>query len=401
MKPEDRLRFSMQALLGYPARTLFVLVAVAMGVASVLLLTALGEGARRYVTREFTSLGTHLLFVLPGRSETVGGPPPLLAQTPRDLTLADAMALTRIPSVRRVAPVALGSAPVSWNRRDREVTILGSTAALLEIRQLSMARGAFLPLRDPFQGGAVAVLGARVKRELFGNANALGEWVRIQDRRFRVIGILAEKGHSLGLDMSDVAVIPVASAQSLFNTATLFRILVQAKDRSALMQVKSAIIQRIRERHDGEDDITVITQDAVLATFDRILVVMTLSVAGIAAISLVVAGILIMNVMLISVSQRRAEIGLLKAVGARSVQILGLFLTEASVLSFTGACLGVGLGYAGTRILAQVFPSFPLKIPPWALAGAVSVALGNGLLFGVLPARRASCLDPVAALAGR
>ncbi len=401
MKSRDTVRFSLRALFGYPARTLLVLLAMAMGVASVIVLTALGEGARRYVTREFTSLGTHLLFVLPGRSETVGGPPPLLAQTPRDLTLEDALALNRIAWVERVAPVSVGSAPVSWRQRDREVTILGSTADLFEIRQLVMAQGSFLPERDPTRGEAVAVLGYRVKNELFGNASALGEWIRIQDRRFRVIGILTQKGQSLGTDMSDVAVIPVASAQSLFNTSTLFRIMVQAKSRDAVMRVKTLVTEAIRERHEGEDDITVITQDAVLSTFDRILVTMTLTVAGIAAVSLVVAGILIMNVMLVSVSQRRAEIGILKAVGARSAQILRLFLTEAAVLSFVGACVGLVLAFAGIRALAGIFPTFPFEVPRWSLAASVGVALANGLIFGVLPARRASRLDPVQALAKR
>jgi putative ABC transport system permease protein len=391
----------MRALLGYPARTLLVLLAVAMGVASVILLTALGEGARRYVSKEFTTLGTRLLFVLPGRSETVGGPPPLLAATPRDLTLEDAMALTRLPSVERVAPVSVGAAPVSWRERRREVTILGSSADLFQIRQLAMAQGTFLPAGDPFRGEAVAVLGYRVKNELFGNRNALGKWIRIQDRRFRVIGVLTPKGQSLGMDMSDVAVIPVASALSLFDTASLFRIVVQAKGRQAVDRVKTAVIEVIRGRHEGEDDVTVITQDAVLSTFDRILTTMTLAVAGIAAISLVVAGILIMNVMLISVSQRRGEIGLLKAVGARSVQVLRLFLTEASVLSLAGAGIGVAVGYAGAWVLAGMFPAFPLQVPLWALAAAVGTALLNGLIFGVLPARRASRLDPVQALAKR
>ncbi|MBW1778720.1 MAG: ABC transporter permease [Deltaproteobacteria bacterium] len=401
MKPEDTVRFGMRALFGYPARTLLVLLAMAMGVASVILLTALGEGARRYVAQEFTSLGTHLLFVLPGRSETVGGPPPLLASTPRDLTLEDAMALTRISSVERVAPVSVGAAPVSWRERHREVTLLGSTAALFEIRQLAMSQGSFLPAGDPFRGEGIAVLGHKVKRELFGNRNALGEWIRIQDRRFRVIGVMTPKGQSLGMDMSDTAVIPVASALSLFDTESLFRIILQAKSRQTVDRVKDSVIKVIRERHEGEDDITVITQDAILSTFDRILTTMTLTVTGIAAVSLVVAGILIMNVMLISVSQRRTEIGLLKALGARSAQILRPFLTEASVLSMAGAGIGVAIGYAGAWVLAGMFPAFPLQVPLWSLAAAVLTALVNGLIFGVLPARRASYLDPVQALAKR
>jgi putative ABC transport system permease protein len=310
MKSGDVIKFSWKALSGYPTRTLLMILAMAIGVASVILLTALGESARRFVTDEFTSLGTYLLIVLPGRSETTGGPPPLLGETPRDLTLEDALSLTRSSTIRRMAPITVGSAPVSWKHRDREVSVLGSTAELFEIRHLSMAQGRFIPAGDPSRGLAVCVMGYKLKKELFGNQSPLGEWVRIGDRRFRVIGVLAKKGQSLGLDMGDVVVVPVASAQALFNTSALFRILVQANGREAIPKAKKAVLATIRERHEGEDDVTVITQDALLSTFDRILVAMTLSVAGIAAISLSVAGILIMNVMLIAVSQRTTEIGL-------------------------------------------------------------------------------------------
>jgi len=374
---------------------------MAIGVASVILLTALGEGARRYVTNEFASLGSYLLIVLPGRSETTGGPPPLLGQTPRDLTLEDALSLTRHSAIRRVAPITVGSAPVSWKHRDREVTILGSTEALFEIRHLSMAQGRFLPAGDPTRGEAVCVIGYKLKKELFGNQSPLGQWVRIGERRFRVIGELAKKGQSLGLDMGDVAVVPVSSAQTLFNTSSLFRILVQANGRDAISRAKETILTTIRERHEGEDDVTVITQDALLSTFDRILVTMTLSVAGIAAVSLSVAGILIMNVMLIAVSQRTSEVGLLKAIGAPGTQILRLFLIESAILSLVGAGFGVFLAILGTWGLARVFPRFPFTIPIWALFAAVFVALLTGLVFGVLPAKRAAKLDPVEALSRR
>lgn len=378
-----------------------MILAMAIGVASVILLTALGEGARRFVTNEFTSLGTYLLIVLPGRSETTGGLPPLLGQTPRDLTLEDALSLTRSSAIRRMAPITVGSAPVSWKHRDREVSILGSTADLFEIRHLSMAQGRFIPAGDPTRGLAVCVMGYKLKKKLFGNQSPLGEWVRVGDRRFRVIGVLAKKGQSLGLDMGDVVVIPVVSAQALFNTSALFRILVQANGRDAIPKAKKAILSTIRQRHEGEDDVTVITQDALLSTFDRILVAMTLSVAGIAAISLSVAGILIMNVMLIAVSQRTTEIGLLKALGARSAHILGLFLAESAILSLTGAGFGLILAFLGNWGLARAFPRFPITAPIWALGAAVLVALLTGLLFGVLPARRAAKLDPVQALSRR
>jgi len=401
MKSRDVIQFSAKALKGYPTRTLLMILAMAIGVASVILLTALGEGARRFVTNELSSLGTHVLIVLPGRSETTGGPPPLLGETPRDLTLEDALSLTRSTTIRRVAPITLGSASVSWKHRDREVTILGSTKELFEIRHLSMAQGKFIPTGDPTRALAVCVIGYTLKRELFGNQSPLGEWVRIGDRRFRIIGVLAKKGQSMGMDMGDVAVIPVVSAQTLFNTSTLFRILVQANGRDAIPKAKKTILATIRERHEGEDDVTVITQDALLSTFDRILVAMTLSVTGIAAISLSVAGILIMNVMLIAVSQRTTEVGLLKAIGAPGTHILRLFLTESAILSLIGAALGLILAFLGTWGLARAFPRFPITIPLWALGVSVLVALLTGLVFGVLPARRAAKLDPVEALARR
>jgi len=157
MRIEDVFHFSLRASSGYPTRTLLMLTAMAIGVASVIVLTALGEGARLYVTREFTSLGTHLLIVLPGRSETTGGPPPLLGQTPRDLTLEDALSLYKNPVIHKVAPITVGSALVSWRHRDREVTTLGSTSELFEIRDLSMAQGRFIPSGDPTRGGSVCV----------------------------------------------------------------------------------------------------------------------------------------------------------------------------------------------------------------------------------------------------
>jgi putative ABC transport system permease protein len=401
MKGEDVLQFSVRALGGYPARTLLMILAMAIGVASVVMLTALGEGARRYVLEEFASLGANLLIVLPGRSETTGGPPPLLGETPRDLTLQDALALKRSLHVRRVAPITVGSAPVSWQHRDREVTVLGSTAELFEIRHLSMALGRFIPAGDPYQGAAVAVLGYELKGELFGNESALGEWIRIGDRRFRVVGVLAKKGQSLGLDMGDVVIVPVVSAQSVFNTSALFRVLVEAKGRDLIPKAKEAIKEIVRARHEGEDDITVISQDAVLATFDKIFKALTFAVGGIAAVSLAVAGILIMNVMLIAVSQRTTEIGLLKAIGGQRRQILAVFLVEAGVLALTGAAFGLMLAFAGTWAMARVFPTFPVEAPLWALGAATAVSLFTGLLFGVLPARRAARLDPVEALSRR
>jgi putative ABC transport system permease protein len=401
MRLRDVLHFAWQGFRAASLRSFLMLLAVAIGVAAVLLLTALGEGARRYVTEQFAALGTHMLIVLPGRSETTGAHPPLMGETPRDLTLDDAFALLRSRHIRRIAPVILGSAPVSWQRREREITIVGSTADLQSVRHLQLAHGRFLLSAHPRRASPVCVLGDTVRTELFGPEPALGQWVRIGDRRFRVIGVLASKGHSIGLDLQDIVIIPVASAQALFDQFSLFRILVEARTHEDIPHASQEIRDIIRRRHAGEDDITVVTQDAVLATFNRILKTLTLTVGGIAAISLLVAGILIMNVMLVAVAQRTEEIGLLKALGAPASQISVLFLSEAALLSLAGAGVGMLIGPACVWLGKKLYPNFPLMTPLWAVGAAVGIALAVGILFGVLPARRAARLDPVQALTRR
>lgn len=400
MKTWDVLRFTSNALSGAKLRTSFMLLAMSIGVAAVVILTALGEGARRYVTDEFSSLGSNLLIMMPGRSETSGVNPSLfLGQTPRELTIDDALAIQTGRGIKRVAPVALGVGSVSWKAKEREVPVIGSTAAFLEIRQLSLAQGRFVPDIDWDRSMAVVVIGHKLKKELFGAHTALGEWLRIGDRRFRVIGILTDTGHALGMDLSDMAVVPVASAQMLYNTSNLPRIFIEAKSREAMPLAKAEALRIIRERHQGEEDVTVLSQDSMLATFDNILRALTLTVAGIAAISLAVAGILVMNVMLVAVSQRTSEVGLLKALGATPRQIQTLFLVEASMLSLWGAVLGLLIGLALSWLGQQFVSEIQLVPPVWAVAAAMLVAFITGLVFGVLPARRASRLDPVAALA--
>ncbi|MDX1776070.1 MAG: ABC transporter permease [Desulfobulbales bacterium] len=401
MRSRDILMFSMQAATASRSRTILTLLAMAIGVSSVILLISLGESGRRYVIDQFASLGTNLLIVIPGRSETTGGPPPLLGETPRDLTLDDAIALRQSTAIRRVAPIIAGSAPVSVKQLEREMIIMGSSADLLEVRRLTMSQGSFLPPGDLDRGGTVCVIGLKGRKELFGNQQALGKWLRIGDRRFRVIGVLADTGVSLGDDMGEVVIIPVATAQSLFNKASLFRIVVEAVDEDAIERARESILSIIRARHDGEDDITVITQDAILATFDKIFKALTMTVAGIAGISLVVAGIMIMNIMLVAISNRRSEIGLLKALGAPRAQIVGLFLTESALLSFAGAVLGFFLALGAMELLAFIFPEYNLALAPWSPVMATGLALGTGIIFGVLPARRASMLEPALALSRR
>jgi putative ABC transport system permease protein len=376
------------------------LLGVSIGVAAVVALTALGEGARVYVVGQFESIGTNLLIVLPGKTETTGAMPGF-GGVPNDLTIGDAEAVVRgIPEIKKGAPVAMGTETVAHGERRRQVALAGTTHEMLDLRRLSLAQGRFLPPLEWDRGSPVAVLGTKLARELFPGENPLGGVVRIGEWRMRVIGILAPRGEQLGLDMDDVVLVPVATAMKMLNRSSLFRIILQVRSPAELDLAKAKVTSLLADRH-GEEDITCITQDAVLTAFDSILGALTMALGGIAAISLAVAGVGIMNVMLVSVSERTREVGLLKALGAGRRQILALFLTEAVLISTAGGLLGLALGWAAVGALVAMFPALPATPPPWAVVAALLLSSGVGAAFGVLPARRATRLDPVAALAGR
>ena len=403
MKLNDTLQFASACLNSARKRSLLMILAMAIGVAAVVILTALGEGARLYVVNQFSSLGTNLVIVFPGRSETSGiGPGMLIGQTPRDLVLDDAMAVMRSSAVRRMAPLAIGAALASNGPLNREVVVLGSTHAVLTIRNMTMSQGQFLPDGPADAASPVVVIGTKIKQELFGVENAVGSWLRLGDRRFRVIGILSSQGTAaMGMNTDEMVIIPVASAHMLFNSQKLLRILVEAKSRDEIERARKETEEILFKQHGGERDVTVVTQDAMVATFDRILRTLTLAVGGIAAVSLAVAGVLIMNVMLIAVSQRTQEIGLLKALGAPPAQIRRLFFAEAVLLSMVGSVVGLLLGQLGSFVIGQIYPTLPVAAPWWAMVAAFSTALGTGIMFSVWPARRAAQLDPVMALARR
>lgn len=402
MLTPDIARFAWRALEGARTRSLLMVFATSIGVAAVVVLTSLGEGARRYVRQEFESLGTNLIIILPGRAETMGSGAALASgRTARDLTIEDAMALQRIRGIEHVSPLNLVEGEVSARGRRRDVPIAGSSSGIQHIWGLSMAAGRFLPPQDPRNAAPHCVLGSKAGRELFGGDSPLGQYVRLGDRRFRVIGVLAPKGEFVGVNMDDMVIIPVASAQVLFNLTSLLRIGVMARSREDVPLVKAEIKRLLRERHGGEEDVTVLTEDAISSAFDKILVALTFALGGIATVSMVVAGILIMNVMLIAVAQRTSEIGLLKALGASPRQIRFLFIAEAALLSSVGAILGSLIGQAGSFVIRRLYPAVPAFAPLWAVGGALVLAIATGIAFSGLPARRAAALDPAQALARR
>jgi len=399
MTAADLFTFCLQALSGHRLRTALSLLGMAIGVAAVITLTALGEGARRYVIDQFASIGSNLLIVIPGKTETTGIPG--IAAAANDLTLEDAQAIAhQIPEAEQIAPLVIGTETVSHGARRRQVAVVGSTRELLEVRKLALSHGEFLPAEELRRGRPVVVLGVKTARELFPGEEPVGQVVRIGGWRMRVIGILAPKGTQLGADIDQTATIPVATAMRMFDRRSLFRIMIQVRKAAELEPAKTKVLRLLAERH-HEEDVTVLTQDAVVSTFSQILGALTLVLGAIAAISLSVAGIGIMNVMLVSVSERTREVGLLRALGVRRRQVLAVFLTESALLSAAGGLLGLAAGWGAVRILVRIFPALPASPPVWAVAAALALSLGVGVLFGWLPARRAARLDPVAALAGR
>jgi putative ABC transport system permease protein len=294
----------------------------------------------------------------------------------------------------------MGTETVAHGERRRQVAVAGTTPDMQVIRQLRMARGRYLPESELHRGDAVAVLGKTVAEELFPGADPVGQVIRVGDWRMRVIGVTGPRGVQIGLDLDDLVVVPVATGMRLFNRSSLFRVFIQVRSPAEVEPARAKVIALLTERH-GEEDVTCITQDAVISGLSAILTALTVAVGAIAAISLAVAGIGIMNVMLVSVSERTREIGLLRALGTARRQVLAVFLAEAVLISTAGGLLGLGLGLLAERGLVAAYPNLPARAPLWAVSASLLLSVAVGAAFGVLPARRATRLDPVAALAGR
>ena len=400
MNLADHWLFSYQALARHRLRSAMVLLAIGMGVSSVLLLTSIGEGARLFIEQEFSTLGAKMLVVLPGKKETTGSSPPLYGTSPRDLTIEDAQALKNIRTISHVAPIIAGTATVSNQSLSRDIIIIGTNREMFTVRNLSIKQGRMLPKNSETRATPVCILGAKLAKELFKKSSPLGQWLRIGEYKYRVIGLLKQRGESLGLDLRDMVIIPVRSAQMLFNSPALFRILVQLKQTKFETSTIVKINKTIAQRHEGEADITIISQDAMLSAFNKIIVAVTASIGAIAAISLIVAGILIMNVSYISVSQRREEIGLLKSLGASVREVRLIFIISSLVITSFGTLAGLILSYSIVFIIQTNFPSIPLAIPWWSTLAAIFMSFLMALLFSWLPANKAAAVDPILALRG-
>ncbi len=397
MTSEDLLRLAWGAVVAHRLRSVLPMLGILIGVASVILLTSIGEGARAYIMAEFTQFGTNTLAIQPGKVKTTGISGSFVG-TVRKLTLDDARDLPRVPGVEKYVALAMGMARVEAGERGRSVFVYGVTPDVPDVWKFRIRQGRFLPAGDPGRPAPLAVLGPTLKREIFGDANALGEHVRIGGRRFVVIGVMEPKGRFLSFDLDDTVYVPVASAQRLFNRDDLVEIDVLFSNHFDTASVVAGIRKILMARHGGEEDFTIVTQTEMLDVLGRVIGIVGFAVAGIGGISLLVGAIGILTMMWISVSERTAEIGLAKALGAAPSQILALFLLEASVLSVSGGVLGVAAGLSLAAVLRRVVPGLPVETPFRFVVAALLVSLAVGLSSGVLPARRAASLDPVEAL---
>jgi putative ABC transport system permease protein len=394
---DDLLRLALGAITSHRLRSGLSMVGIAIGIAAVILLTSIGEGTRRYILGQFSQFGTNLIAIHPGKAKT-SGMPGVFGGTTHHLTIDDAEALARIPGVERVVPTAFGTARVEAGQRARSVAINGVTPDIQVVWKFHTRLGGYWPAGDPRRGAPLTVLGPKLARELFGDASPLGEFVRIGGTRFRVVGVMEPKGQMLGFDLDDSAYVPVATALRMFNLLDLGEVDVTYAPVDATARIEAEIKRVLRERHGGEEDFTVTTQQAMLDVFGNVMRMVTMAVGAIAGISLVVGAIGILTMMWITVRERTEEIGLARAVGASTTQVAGLFLAEAAAVALLGGVAGVTIGLGLGAVLRWFVPGLPVETPLSFVLMALGVSFAVGLLSGVLPARRAAQLDPIEAL---
>jgi putative ABC transport system permease protein len=395
----ETFRVALEAILSNKVRSGLTMLGVIIGVLAVILLVSIGQGAQVYITKELTGMGTNLLIITPGKTSTSGGFHPPSAGTVRKLTYDDSQALKRRAWLLSDAvPLVFGTGRIKYQNMGRDTMIIGTTPEFQRIRNLFIETGSYVTQGDVDSKAKIVVLGTKVKEELFGQENALGMAVTLSDARYRVVGVMQKRGMSLGMDLDDIVFIPVTSGQELFDTDGLFEIIASTPrtedvDR-AIAQIKEVLIKR----HAHKEDFTIQTQGAMLQTMNTILSILTAVLGGIAGISLLVGGIGIMNIMLVSVRERTREIGIRKAIGARSRDIMAQFLIEAITLSGVGGIIGILLG-VGIALLIPLFVTvLPTSVSIWSIAMAFSFSMAVGVFFGVYPAHKASLQDPITAL---
>ncbi len=392
----DLIRLTTSSFLAYRMRSFLTGLGIAIGITAVILLTSIGEGLHQFVLSEFSQFGSNLIAIQPGKTQTQGGNVGIFGSV-KTISIEDAEALRRLANVEYVNPSVTGNSEVRYNGKTRRTMVIGSGHELPNVMSSRVQTGSFLADDDPTQARAQVVLGSKVRQELYAGENPLGSYLRIGGQRYRVIGVMEPKGQMLGFDMDDTVFIPAARALELFNRPGLMEIQLSYKASADLDSVVRAITALLKERH-GREDFTLIPQEKALEVLGSVLDVITFAVGALGGISLLVGGVGILTIMTMAVSERTAEIGLLRALGAQENQILTLFLGEAILLSALGGLAGLALGVGFAQSLHWLFPALPVHTP-WLFAALAELsAVSIGLAAGVIPARRAARLDPVEAL---
>ena len=377
-------------------RSFLTSLGIAIGVVCVIFLTGLGQGLQTFIISQFTQFGSNIISISPGKTETMGMPLGIFG-TVKPLTFEDAEALERLPVIDVAVPVSGGSGEIEYGERMRRSMVVGTGADYDVIVDAKDMLGEYLPHDNPKSPRSLAVLGPKMRDELFGDANPLGELVRVNSERFRVIGVLPPKGDFLGIDLDDAIYIPMAKFQSMFNVNNFQEIDVVHYERYATEEAVASIKRLIIDRH-GSEDVTIHTQANMLETLEDIMKWLKFTVAAFGGISLLVGGVGIFTIMTVAVNERTSEIGVLRAVGASRKKIRDVFLLESIFLAILGALLGLSIGFAAVYVALIFYPDMPIAIAWDYIVYAVFISLAIGLIAGFLPARAAAQLDPVEAL---
>ncbi len=387
------------SLMANKGRSMLNMLGIIVGVMSVILLIALGEGSREFIIGQFSNAGTNLVIVTPGKFESRGGPP-IVASSPEQLTMQDTDYVNRIPGLIGAMPIMVGTSEVSSGNRSRAVYVIGANENWPRIRNFKPSVGRFFTEEESDAGRQYALLGQKVAKELFGARNPLGESIKVNDIKFRIIGLMEPKGETMGFDLDDLVLVPVKAAMVVFNTDKIMSIQASAASSSgaAIDQAAADIRRVLMERHDGKEDFTIETQKDMIDRLAEITQYLTYTLLGIASISLLVGGVGIMNIMLVSVKRRTLEIGLRKAVGASRRDILLQFLIESMTVSVTGGLLGLAGSLAVMGLLMLAVPALPVQLHAWNVALSLGFTAFIGVTAGVYPAWTAAAKDPVEAL---
>uniref|UniRef100_A0A832H509 FtsX-like permease family protein n=1 Tax=Oscillatoriales cyanobacterium SpSt-402 TaxID=2282168 RepID=A0A832H509_9CYAN len=398
----ESTRMAAKTLTANKLRSTLTMLGIIIGNASVIAMIGIGQGAQKLASEQFESLGPNVLFVSPGsrqmRNRTF--------DLPRTLVWDDAKAIAaQVPSIKEVAAQRQSQLPIVYRNLNTSSLVVGTTPEFLSVRSFDMERGRFISEQDVERNTQVAALGSDIATRFFGNRDPIGQEIRISGTTFRVVGVLQSKGAFLGNNQDDAVYVPLTTLANRLTGRTspygldLTFISISAKDEASIPAAEFQVTNLLRLRHKVtmEDDFTVQTQKDVLQIVGAITGGLTVMLAAIAAISLVVGGIGIMNIMLVSVTERTQEIGLRKAIGASQQDILIQFIIEAVILSSAGGLLGTAIGVGGV-VLVGTFTPLQAGVSPVAIAVATGVSGGIGLFFGVVPARQAAKLDPIVAL---